>query len=768
MVKRAVIAAILFLMLLTSTIIGFAQSRNNQEAYNVRTSDYAVYESNRYLGFYEAGKANSIFKLTSDFQLVAENKHLALYLKPDSLAIRILNKETGYLWSSNLDSYDEERLNATWEAYFESGITIEYYEINAKTQDYKINQESLLTSDKTTVSLNQSNDGFEALILFGKSKIELKYSIRLTESGIEVLLKPQDIKDYEPDPTEKKKVSPRRLVSVTFFPFLGSTKAAGQNGYFFIPDGDGALVNFKKSYENINAGYQKKYYGDDFGLTPNFHYSDFIKAPKPLNYPIYGIVHGVSDNGLAVLIKKGSSNAELIMNPAGIRTDFYYITNRFIFRQPYLHVINAASSSLVMQETMTPVEVQMDVELLSGGKADYMGIAAEYRNYLDENGMLAKNRTSTEVPLMLDVLMSSVKPGVFSNKLIPMTSIEQLHSIVDELKAAGVDKTIVTASGMFKDTVTVVAKDRFRLMGKIGSPDDVKNLAGSMSEQGDILALQLNYSASYNNYADIQPKSDLIYTLDKNYLYYEHKIGLKKVKSTWLNCYGFDKYMSADVMKLEDLGIKGIAYGLPQGASSYGENPATREASFDQISNTLAETSLKITDSFAYWDQGTPLVLANVSGLKNIPMETTLYPYITDSIPFTSLVYHGSIDLFSLTLNTIGDPEIRKLKMVEWGIYPAFDVTYEDPSKLLYSEDHYLVSSKYSDWKDEITDTYTFVSEALKAVTGETIIDHQVLASGVVLVTYSNQVAIVVNYTEHEYSNADLDVAAGSYEVIKP
>jgi hypothetical protein len=747
--------------------MSFAQTGNQKPA---DTKAIAAYESNRYLGLYEASEAKSNFTITSDFQLIAENDTLALYLKPESLALRIINKKTGYIWSSNLDSYEEERLNATWEAYFESGITIEYYETNAKTQDYKVIQESVLTSDQTTVSFQKVADGFEAKILFGESQIELTFSVHLTESGFDVELKPEDIKEKEVEQTnEKKKESPKRLVSVTFYPFLGSTKAAGQSGYFFLPDGDGALVNFEKFYENINTGYQKKYYGEDFGLIPSFHNQDFIKAPKPLNYPIYGIVHGVSDNGLSVLIKKGSSNAELTMNPAGVRTDFYYITNRFIYRQPYLHVVNSSTSALVMQENMTPVEVQMSIELLSDEMADYMGIATNYRNYLNENGMLAKNAASEEVPLMLDVLMSSVKPGIFFNKLIPMTSVEQLYRIVDDLKLLGVDKTVATAIGMFKDTATVNAKDRFRLQHKIGDLDDLADLAGDMEEQGDLLALQMNYTEhSYKEYADIKPESDLLYMMNKNYLYYEYKIGLKTVKSTMLNSHGFDKYMAADVKKMEELGINGISYRLPQGASSYGKVPVTREASFAQIGKTLGDTKQKANYNYVSWDQGTPSVLANVTGLKNILMETTLFPYITDSIPFTSLVYHGSIDLFSQTLNTIGDPEIRKLKMVEWGIYPAFDVTYEDPSELLYSENWYLVSSKYSDWKDEILETYTFVSEALKNVTGETIVDHQVLASGVVLVTYSNQVAIVVNYTDQGYQSANLNVAAGSYEVIRP
>jgi hypothetical protein len=758
-------------MLLLTFSVGIAGTREDAASESGRYPGLyeATLESNRYLSLYEDSKANPAYEVTPDFELAAEDDRTALYVKPETLAIRILNKETGYLWSSNLDSYEEERLNATWKAYFESGITIEYYEINAKTQDFKVNQEALLTDEATETTISRLEDGFEAAVHFGESGIELKYRVLLTDRGIEVLLDPADVKEQELSAEEAKKKSPKRLVSVTFFPFLGSTKAGGQDGYFLIPDGDGALVNFKKTYENITSGYQKRYYGSDAGIKLDFNNQEFIKAPKALNYPLYGIVHGVRDNGLFIHIEEGSGNAELLMNPAGVRTDYYYITNRFIFREPYLHEINSTTRSLVMQEAMTKVQVRMGIDLLDGEEADYLGIAKHYRSLLGEKDMLPKNAASKEVPLMLNALMSSVKPGIFFNNIVPMTTIGQLRTIASQLKASGVNRTIVSAAGMFKDTITVSAKDRFRLKWKLGGLQELTDLAKSMSDGGDLLTVEMDYFAHhYKSYADIEPKTDLIYMMNRNYLYFEHNIGLKKVKSTLLNSQGFEKYVKADEKKLMDLGIRGITVNLPFGSSSYGALAITREASFAQIADTLQNARALVGGVYIYQDQGTPSIIAGASGMKNIAMETSLFPYITDSIPFTAIVYHGSIDLFSQTLNTIGDPDVRKLKMVEWGIYPAFDLTYEDPEKLLYSDDWYLVSSRYSDWKKEILETYSFVEGALKYVTGETITGHRVLATGVVQVTYGNQVSIVVNYTEQAYQSGNLNVAPGSYEVIQP
>lgn len=724
------------------------------------------YMSSNYTGYYEPTAPEARFSITGDFTKVAENEYLALYLKEDTLAIRILNKTTGYIWSSNLDQYKDERLNAQWRNYFESGITIEYFTQNPQTQDFKIEQESIQTDPGTKVFVTKHELGFDASISFGKSGIKLAYGVKLTQSGLILSLDSDSIEEENPNAASNTQA--KKIVSVIMYPMLGSTKAGGQKGYFFIPDGDGALVNFKKTYPNLTSGYAKRYYGEDLGVSGFSMWDDFIKEPEQLQHPLYGIIHGPGHDALLVKIREGAENAELLMYPAGVRTDFYFITNRFILRPPYLHIINTEKSSMVMSKEINRYQIQEEIQILSGDEADYNGIAKRYRSDLLAEGILPYGETrSNGIPLHLDVLMSSVKGGLFFNKTIPMTTVSQLDKILGDLKSEGVGHVVAELNGLFLDTVTVSGSDRLKINKKLGTVNQYKALDAQAQKHGYEIAPFIDYTIyPYKRYAKVDMEQDIIKMKNKKYLFYTNRIGLKNTDSYFLNPYGFSKVLAEDDKRMDSLGINHLSLSLPVMSSNFGDKPLSRADSGAAISRSLAALESEKGNLYIYSDMANRYTLPHAKGIFGIDMASSLYPYITDTVPFTSLVYLGSHELFGDTLNTSGDPEGTRLRMVEWGIYPSFVVTHEDTSKLLYSENWWIVSARYEDWRSVILETYRFVNDALSLVTGEELVEHQVIEPGVVRTVYGNGVEIIVNYTERDYTFGNVTVGGKDYKVI--
>lgn len=726
------------------------------------------YMSSNYTGYYEPTAPAARFSITGDFTKVAENNLLALYLKEQTLAIRILNKATGYIWSSNLDQYKDERLNEQWRNYFESGISIEYFTLNPKTQDYKIEQESIQTHPDTKVSVSRNAGGFSASIAFGKSGIKLAYGVQLTDSGLLLSLDGNSIEEQIPDASSNNSAQSKKIVSVVMYPMLGSTKAGSQKGYFFIPDGDGALVNFEKTYPNLNSGYANRYYGDDLGVSGFSEGDDFIRDPQRLQYPLYGVIHGVGHDGLMVHILEGSENAELQMYPAGVRTDYYFITNRYIFRTPYLHFVNTEKSSTVMPKDMDRYQIREELQLLSRNEADYNGIAKRFRSSLFAGGILSSGEARDNgIPLHLKVLMSSVKGGLFFNTTIPMTTVSQLGEILTDLKSQGVGHVVAELNELFSDAVTVSGSDRLKINKKLGSVNQFKALEAQAGQYGYEIAPFVNYADyPYKRYAKISMGQDTVKMKNEKYLFFDHQIGLKRVDNYFLNPYGFKKMLAEDVQRIQSLGAKHLSLILPVLSSNYGENPLYRAASGAETSRTLATLNAKMDSLYIQSHEASKYTVQHARGIFGIEMASSLYPYVTDTIPFTSLVYLGSRELFGETLNTSGDPAGTKLRMVEWGVYPSFDVTHEDTSKLLYADNWWIVSSRYADWRSEILDTYRFVNGALSAVTGQELVTHQVVEPGVVRTVYSNGVEIIVNYTDRDYNFGAVTVRGKDYKVI--
>ena len=60
------------------------------------------------------------------YERLAENDTYVLYAHPETLAFKVVDLRSGYVWHSNLDEVTEEdRLNRTWTAFAQSGVSID-------------------------------------------------------------------------------------------------------------------------------------------------------------------------------------------------------------------------------------------------------------------------------------------------------------------------------------------------------------------------------------------------------------------------------------------------------------------------------------------------------------------------------------------------------------------------------------------------------------------------------------------------------------------
>ncbi len=737
------------LILLCAALISSAQASDNS---NER------YQSNAFTSPYAKASYNLVVQGTEGFEMVGENDNLILYVDPTSLAVRALDKQTGHLWSSNYDDYSQEKLNTRWRGYANSGIVIEYYEFKEKFTDIKTKEENIFTKDSTAVTAVPIENGMHATVFFGEAEITISYDILLDDDGFRFVLRDEDIIEE----TNKK------LVSVTFTPFLGSTKQ-GQSGYYLLPDGDGALVNFNKSYPTITTQYQKNYFSADPGIAPDSTYSGNYYDSPPLNYPVYGIVHGVENNGLMVDIREGETHAELLVYPAGVRTDFYFLTNRYIYRQVYTHLVSEQKKSTLITTERSHFNIEEHVTLLSGDEATYSGIARAYRKLLDSQGLLPSGTSQgTGLTLSLDVYMAAAQEGVFSNNAQMMTTLADVQAMVSELDGLGVETMLVTLRNALNSCISFSESDRYKLTSGIGSNAQLKETAEKLANAGHILALYLSEDYVRTGTADIDLQEDIIRRLNKQHRIYTDRYGAASSRIYQLNAFGFEKLVAQDAKKVQALGVNRLEIYLPRASSSYNKTMLMREESLDLIASALLaanENNPGLTYSVEQANSH-PAYYAAMDAMTFIKMRTTLYPYISDTVPFTSLLLHGTMDLVTEAYNDASDPDEMLLRMIEWGVSPHFNLTMKDTSLLLYTNYSWLVSSQYANWRDTIIDVYGKVNDALGGLNGQAMINHQVLVPGGVLTTYETGTRILINYTQNDYTYQQVTVSARSYEVI--
>ena len=123
--KRIVVLAMVCLILLTT-----ACGANVKDDYVVSQAllgnvEVEQLSSNRFTQLEPEGtKPIPEYKLEG-YTLVAENDKLALYVKEEVAGIRVVNKESGYVWGA-LENEDPEDLNHTWASFAQSVVSISY------------------------------------------------------------------------------------------------------------------------------------------------------------------------------------------------------------------------------------------------------------------------------------------------------------------------------------------------------------------------------------------------------------------------------------------------------------------------------------------------------------------------------------------------------------------------------------------------------------------------------------------------------------------
>ena len=257
--------------------------------------------------------------LLDGYDKAAESEEMILYVNGDSLAIKLYNKKTGYMWDSGLDHPENYRLNKTWKQTVQSAITVKYTD-----RQGKLNTESILTND-SGADLEITDSGFTAKVSLVQAKLKFQMDVQL--EGNELIISiPQE---------EMKEDKRNKLVSMQIYPFLGAINENDVPGYMFIPDGSGALIRYEKSSQTSGAPFIGAIFGQDEGIKGKASTNKDVVPVQQVKMPVFGAVHGVKQNGFVAIVEDGYGYGDIVAYPAGVTTDFNRVSSVFHYRYEY-------------------------------------------------------------------------------------------------------------------------------------------------------------------------------------------------------------------------------------------------------------------------------------------------------------------------------------------------------------------------------------------------------------------------------------------------
>jgi len=669
-------------------------------------------------------------EIPETYELVGENASFQLYANRASLAFKVVDRRSGYVWHSNLDEkIDGDRLNKTWTAFASSGISIDYLDEKAASERLSI------TNSEPVIQFNPTGQGFEATVNFPDPSITLLLRVMLEDTGVSVEIPFDSIS--EADPAYK-------LGQLYVYPFLGYTRGATTPGYMFIPDGSGSLIRFAETTKATNM-YYGRYYGADLGMLAEMPYDPTVNRAMRISVPVYGLVHGEKENGYIAIVEKGASYGEIQAHPAGIITNFNFIYNMFVYNQSYFQATNRSGAGVTtLQQKTNAFDVKIHYRFLTGENSDYVGMARSYQQYLVERGQLKKVADEgNDIGIKLEFLGGEKEKVLFWWRLIPMTTVEQMAAILDALEVKNPD---VVYYGWQPLGASSMPPKSLKIDGGLGSLDQLRELVDKVQLEGGNFALYLNPQAALYQESGYSPRYDLAMAITNvNMIGYN-----RSTVNYFLNDEAVNQRFSnlnADVTSRLNAGLALDGIGTTLYSDFKSGNFLTREEAIGRYRALMGANpgrkAFYLPNDYMF---------GSMDAYYDMPLSNNGYIYTNEAVPFLQIALSGYIPYFGPAMNFSSDPQTDLLRHVDYGVYPSFFLTQEVTGKIINTHSSWLYTSSYQQWGGEINQTYQWLNALLGPVKSQSIIARETLADGVVAVTYENGKQILVNYTDRPFN----------------
>lgn len=672
------------------------------------------------------------------FQLVGENATFQLYANPTLVTFKVVDKRSGYVWSSNLDATTpEDKLNKIWTAFATSGVSIDY--LDKKAIDKRVS----LANSKHTVDYKTIDKGFQATVTFTDVGIALTLTVVLEDSGVKIDVPATSIVQSNPD---------FKLGVLHLFPFFAATREDTVPGYMFIPDGSGSLIRFAATTKAKNIFYGR-YYGRDLGMVGTFPWDPFVRPAYDIQLPVVGMVHEEKKNAYIAIVENGTTYGEIQAHPAGVTTRFNFLYNAFVYNESYFQATNRAGAGVTtLQRRTNSFDITMHYRFLTGEAGDYVGMAREYQRYLLEKGELKQVvGDSPDIGMRLEFLGGEKEHVLLWDRFIPMTTVSQMGDILKDVNLPNLE---VVYYGWQPFGASAMPPEQLAVDSGLGSVAQLKAVGDSIAATGGNLTLYYNPQAAFKNEGGYSPRNDLAMAI------------------TNVNLVGYNRgeqlfFFNADTVSrrfnsLSTSVADGLGAGMALnsiGSMVYSDFKSGQELNREDARRRYRDLLAASKARLAFYSPA-DYVFGAMSAYYDIPLGDSGYLYSSEAVPFVQIVLAGYVPYYGPAMNFSSDTQQDLLRHVDYGVYPAFFLTQDVTAKILNTHSNWIYTSSYGQWSAEVKDTYAWIDKILGPVRGATIEARQALATGVYATTYSNGKQVIVNYNSSAYQGDGVTVDA--------
>ena len=691
--------------------------------------------------------------VAAGYRPAAENGRLSLAV--DTAEGRILVTAGGTDWTSTPAGYGEDPLaRGGTKIAMESLLQVEYADKlgNISTvngQAASVNQGGL--------SCRKINDGVLLVFHFPKEGFTIPLEITLDGGALEVSVRLDGVEEAN---------EAYQLTAISLLPYFGAAPA-GADGYLLVPDGSGALIEWKKA-DAAAEDYRQYVYGREPAATKM--QLDALEETACL--PVFGLKNG--ETALLGIITEGAGRAVVNASVSGKRCSYSNVFAQFLYRDSEMVAIAQKNQTVRVLEQAPPDAERFSVRylFLQGEEADYVGMAHLYGEWLMRGR--PEKQAGGDVPLYMELLGGVMTQQSFLgfpvDRMTALTAYEDVQAITARLRELGVEKTTVHYRWWNKDGDGAAIPTGIQPEGRLGGRADFRRALSDLQEAGIPLYLDFNFTDLVKDRWGFRRTADAAASMRKNpslqfsYTLQDHQ-AVTTESYTLLRLTGIRKAVDQVIAAAGEEAFTGFA-PVTLGRKLYSDFSGksvrrdTADREWAALLESLRQAKGKLLLSAAC---GYALPYADV--VTDTPLYTSGYSIETAGVPFYQIALHEYVDMSTPSLNQMSDPRQGLLQALETGVGIKFRFVYRLPEEA-EAGGASLLGALFGDWAEEAAALYREAEPILSRVAGRRIVSHTRLTGEVRETVFDNGVRIYVNYGDADYADGSVTVEAGGYAVI--
>jgi len=667
------------------------------------------------------------------FVPAADNGRFALRIDPKTTQIIVTDKNSGFEWRSNPPEAElkDETVKGLLLSNLKSPIVLEYFSTDGgdKARRELINA----TSKELQTSLLRYDNGLQVTYTFAKKQIRVVVQYELTNTGLVVRVPDEGIAEN----------GNYALYSLDLLPYFGASRA-GVDGYLLVPDGPGGLIDFTAARSSLTQGYVYPIYGSEISnVRSDLNRSKRQTKQEAIAYPVFGLKRG--DNAYLAIVQDGKEEADIKAMPPGLKSTYYNVGVSFKYREEYLRRNGKMQSPVkTVESSRMKLDRSVEYRFLSGSDANYVGMAAAYRQELQEEGKLgAKLSPVQHIPLNLGIIGGNSEEAYNRDRYVAATTFAQASDMMAELKDGGVSNIRIIYYG-WQDGGDFNAAKRFPIESMLGGQAAAQAFVDKMHELGFQVLFEDNFVYIDSQRSSVSAKSAGMRGIDGTVFFLPG--GEFVLKPALTAGYAYET-----VAKLKAIGVDGIHFNwLGEMTFRDYESPPTERAETERLYNSvLSYTQKEMGQAGVY--RGNDFTIGSVRYISEFPLESNYNLIVDETVPFYPIALHGYVAYSGTPGNMRSDYDREFLKAVEYGAIPSFYLTYESSRVLKNTPSEYVFSSRFDLWKDRIRQEYRDFDK-LAPLYGKTIVGHGKRSDDVFVTTYEDGTQVIVDYAHKTFS----------------